>query len=191
MAELRQAVVSLTDIARVLRRRRTEQGAVELDSVEVKVQMSEDKDTTKIENLIPKQVRYECSERVKLRMTSLTHTQPLEVHETIAECMIFANHWVAKKIHSALPTSSLLRRHPPPSQDRFSHLRICARARGFQISTGTNKDLAGSLNKAEDSRDPEVNKVSLVASVVLLELRSTLSSLLDSSQPGHPGHVPG
>ena len=56
MAELRQAVVSLTDISRVLRRRRTEKGAVELDSVEVKVQMSEDKDTTEIENLIPKQV---------------------------------------------------------------------------------------------------------------------------------------
>lgn len=56
VADLRQAVVSLTDIARVLRHRRTEQGAVELDSVEVKVQMNKDKDTTEIENLIPKQV---------------------------------------------------------------------------------------------------------------------------------------
>ena len=54
--DLRQAVRSLTDIARVLKQRRAQAGAVELDSVEVKVQMSEDKDVTQIENLIPKEV---------------------------------------------------------------------------------------------------------------------------------------
>ena len=54
--ELRSAVRSLTDVARVLRHRRAQGGAIELDSIEVKVQMSEDKDATKIENLIPKQV---------------------------------------------------------------------------------------------------------------------------------------
>ena len=73
--------------------------------------------------------------------------------------MIFANHWVAKKIHSSLPTSSLLRRHPPPSQARFTHLRRCAGVRGFQILTGSNKELAESLDKAVDPHDPEFNKV--------------------------------
>ena len=58
--ELRSAVRSLTDVARVLKHRRAQGGAIELDSVEVKVQMSEDKDATKIENLIPKQV-YTCT----------------------------------------------------------------------------------------------------------------------------------
>ena len=56
MEDLRQAVTSLTDIARVLKQRRAQAGAVELDSVEVKVQMSEDKDATQIENLVPKEV---------------------------------------------------------------------------------------------------------------------------------------
>ena len=36
--------------------------------------------------------------------------QPLEVHETIAECMIFANHWVAKKICQAFPKNALVSR---------------------------------------------------------------------------------
>ena len=36
----------------------------------------------------------------------------LQVHETVAECMIFANHWVAKKIAKAFPQQALLRRHP-------------------------------------------------------------------------------
>ena len=56
--------------------------------------------------------------------------------------MIFANHWVAKKISSSLPTSALLRRHHPPSQYRFSHLRTCAGVKGFKILTGDNKELA-------------------------------------------------
>ena len=32
----------------------------------------------------------------------------MEIHETIAECMIFANHWVAKKIAEAFPNSALV-----------------------------------------------------------------------------------
>ena len=73
--------------------------------------------------------------------------------------MIFANHWVAKKISSSLPTSALLRRHHPPSQIRFSHLRTCAGIKGFKILTGDNRELAESLNRANDPQDPEINKV--------------------------------
>ena len=73
--------------------------------------------------------------------------------------MIFANHWVAKKISSSLPTSALLRRHHPPSQNRFSHLRTCAGVKGFKILTGDNRELAESLNRANDPQDPEINKV--------------------------------
>ena len=119
--ELRAAIKSLVEIARVLRERRAQggmralpltlsilntfthsilPGAVELESVEVRVQLSSpgDRVEPKIEDLVPK--------------------QPMEMHETIAECMIFANHWVAKRISESFPSSSLLRHHPPPSQDR-------------------------------------------------------------------------
>ncbi|CAI7992116.1 DIS3-like exonuclease 1 [Geodia barretti] len=139
LEELRGAVKTLSEIAHCLKQRRGEDGAVYLDSFEVKVVMGEEKGTANIEDLVPK--------------------QHLDVHDTIAECMIFANHWVAKKIHSSLPTSSLLRRHPPPSQTRFTHLRTCAGVRGFQILTGSNKELAESLDNAVDPHDPEVNKI--------------------------------
>ena len=58
--DLRQAILSLSSIARSFKERRTQAGAVDLDSVEVKVQISEEKDTKKIENLIPKQVINHC-----------------------------------------------------------------------------------------------------------------------------------
>ena len=98
---------------------------------------------------------------------TITPSQHLEVHDTIAECMILANHWVAKKLLSSLPTSSLLRRHPAPTQGRFSHLTVCARVKRFEMATETNLDLARSLDRAVDSRDPAVNKVSLYLEMLL------------------------
>lgn len=55
----------------------------------------------------------------------------------MAECMIQANHWVARKIQEAFPHQALLRRHPPPRQEFFSQLVDSAVARGFSISTGS------------------------------------------------------
>ncbi len=71
--------------------------------MEVRVQFSKPSDQTgpTIQDLVPK--------------------QPMEMHEIVAECMIFANHWVAKKIYESSPSSALLRRHPPPSQDMYAH----------------------------------------------------------------------
>jgi len=68
-------------------------------------------------------------------ITALVPKQPLEVHETVAECMIFANHWVARKIQESFPHQALLRHHPPPKQEFFNQLIDSAKARGFSIDT--------------------------------------------------------
>lgn len=68
-------------------------------------------------------------------ITALVPRQPLEVHETVAECMIYANHWVARKIQEAFPHQALLRRHPPPRQEFFSQLVDSAEIRGFRMDT--------------------------------------------------------
>lgn len=68
-------------------------------------------------------------------ITALVPRQPLEVHETVAECMIYANHWVARKIQEAFPCQALLRCHPPPRQQFFSRLVESAAAQGFSIDT--------------------------------------------------------
>uniref|UniRef100_W5N8W8 DIS3-like exonuclease 1 n=1 Tax=Lepisosteus oculatus TaxID=7918 RepID=W5N8W8_LEPOC len=136
LGELRRALETLTHVARHLRAQRDRGGALELEGVEVRAQLDEERN-----------------------ITALVPRQPLEVHETVAECMIFANHWAAKKIHESFPHEALLRHHPPPRQEYFAELRECARARGFTIDTQSNKALAASLDRAQDPRDSLVNKL--------------------------------
>ncbi|XP_075620127.1 DIS3-like exonuclease 1 isoform X2 [Balearica regulorum gibbericeps] len=136
LADLVWAISKLTDIARHVRAKRDSCGALELEGVEIRVQLD---DKNNIHDLIPK--------------------QPLEVHETVAECMILANHWVAKKISEHFLHQALLRQHPPPRQEFFTELRECASAKGFSIDTRSNKALAESLDKANDPLDPIVNKL--------------------------------
>ncbi|KAM9585745.1 DIS3-like exonuclease 1 isoform 1-T1 [Trichechus inunguis] len=136
LEELVWAIGKLTDIARHIRAKRDRCGALELEGVEIHVQLDEKKN---IHDLISK--------------------QPLEVHEMVAECMILANHWVAKKIWESFPHQALLRQHPPPHQEFFSELRECAKAKGFSIDTRSNKTLADSLGNAHDPSDPVVNRL--------------------------------
>ncbi|XP_069767412.1 DIS3-like exonuclease 1 isoform X2 [Narcine bancroftii] len=134
--DLTWAVEKLTEIARHTRTKRSLQGGLELEGIEIQVQLDERKN---ISDLVPK--------------------QPLEVHEIVAECMILANHWVAKKITENLPHQALLRRHPSPRQESFAVLVECARAKGFKMDTSCNKALADSLDMAKDPHDPLVNKL--------------------------------
>ncbi|XP_040270225.1 DIS3-like exonuclease 1 isoform X1 [Bufo bufo] len=130
------AIRKLTEVAQAVRSRRDMHGALELEGVEIRVQLGEEHS---IDDLVPK--------------------QPLQVHETIAECMILANHWVAKKICESYPQQALLRLHPPPRQEFFKELKETAHAKGFSIDTRTNKTLADSLEKANDPSDPLVNRL--------------------------------
>uniref|UniRef100_A0A8C7K3L0 DIS3-like exonuclease 1 n=1 Tax=Oncorhynchus kisutch TaxID=8019 RepID=A0A8C7K3L0_ONCKI len=136
LAQLTQALETLTHVARQLRAQRDKGGALELEGVEVRAQLDEDRN-----------------------ITALVPRQPLEVHETVAECMIYANHWVARKIQESFPQQALLRHHPPPRQEFFNQLQDSARARGFTIDTRSNKALADSLDRAVDPRDPLVNRL--------------------------------
>ena len=81
------------------------------------------------------------------------------MHETIAECMIFANSCVAEKISSSLPTCSLLRRHPPPLTDNLTTLVESASTKGWRLKVDSNKALSKSLDACVDPVDPDINKV--------------------------------
>ncbi|XP_034143266.1 DIS3-like exonuclease 1 isoform X2 [Esox lucius] len=136
LSHLIEALETLTQVARHLRAQRDQGGALELEGVEVRAQLDEDKN-----------------------ITALVPRQPLEVHETVAECMIYANHWVARKIQERFPQQALLRHHPPPRQEFFTQLQDSARALGFTIDTRSNKALADSLDQAVDPQDPLVNRL--------------------------------
>ena len=64
--DLRTAVIELMQLARRLRQGRTREGALELEGVEVRVQLG---DNRSIDDLIPKQVRLKLSVHNVARMT--------------------------------------------------------------------------------------------------------------------------
>ncbi|XP_056147130.1 DIS3-like exonuclease 1 [Lampris incognitus] len=136
LAQLKQALELLTHIARRLCTQRERGGALQLESMEVHAQLDQEKN-----------------------ITALLPSKPLEIHETVAQCMIYANHWVACKIHESFPQHALLRHHPPPRQDFFNQLIDTAKGKGFSIDTRSNKALAASLDCAVDPQDPLVNKL--------------------------------
>ncbi|XP_061743440.1 DIS3-like exonuclease 1 [Nerophis ophidion] len=136
LVQLIQALEMLTYVARHLRVQRDQGGALELEGVEVRAQLDNDKN-----------------------ITALVPRQPLEIHETVAECMIYANHWVAVKMQETFPHQALLRHHPPPRQEFFSQLVDSAKSKGFTINTRSNKALADSLDQAVDPQDPLLNKL--------------------------------
>jgi len=105
-------------------------------------------------NLESTEVQFEFEEK---SMTNIKPKEHLEVHETVAECMIMANHWVARKISEAFPSNSILRLHPPPKKDNFEELKICAKSKGWTVNTTSNKALAESLDRCSDAQDPTVN----------------------------------
>ena len=104
-SEVKESLMYLSTIAKKWQNTRLKEGALNLESTEVQFEFEE---------------------------KSLTNIKPkehLEVHETVAECMIMANHWVARKISEAFPSNSILRLHPPPKKDNFEELKICAKSR--------------------------------------------------------------
>ncbi|XP_034535039.1 DIS3-like exonuclease 1 [Notolabrus celidotus] len=165
LAQLTRALEMLTHVARHLRAQRDRGGALELEGVEVRAQLDEERN-----------------------ITALVPRQPLEVHETVAECMIYANHWVARKIQETFPHQALLRCHPQPREGFFSQLVESASAGGFTIDTRTNKALADSLDRAVDPQDPLVNRMlRMMATTAMSEALYFSTGLLSQDQFYHYG----
>ena len=97
---LKDNLTLLTKVAKIIQDFREEGGALKLES--------------------GSEVQFEFEESNVDQIKPKSH---LAVHETIAECMIFANHMVAKKISEAFPHQSLLRRHPAPNNSSFDELK--------------------------------------------------------------------
>ncbi|VDP42773.1 unnamed protein product [Schistosoma margrebowiei] len=169
--KLSKSISLLVDIASNIRERRLAKGGLELESVEVSVQFANPETRTgKLEDLIPK--------------------EPLEMHNTVAELMIFANHWVARRCVEYYPDRACLRRHPPPRPEYFDELKRCIACRGFVLDANSNLSLANSLKNASDPNDPEVNKVvrQLVTRAMTNALYfSTGSSNMTQDQFSHYG----
>ena len=153
--EVREALNHLSVIARKWQNTRQREGALNLESTEVQFEF----DQKNMKDLKPK--------------------EHLDIHETVAECMIMANHWVARKISSSFSTNSILRLHPPPKKDKFEELKQCALSRGWLVDTSSNKALATSLDRCNDTQDWTVNFL----------LRNIATSAMEQAQYFSTGSV--
>lgn len=125
--QLAEDVKMLGAIARELRGRRMEAGALTLASPEVKFKVEE-----------------ETSDPTDISVYELK-----EANRMIEEFMLFANIAVANKILESYPSQALLRKHPIPPSARFEKLVKQASAAGIVIDVSSSKTLSESLETAK------------------------------------------
>lgn len=131
------SVMGLARIARILRKRRIEHGALTLASPEVRFRLdSETQNPTDVGAYALK-----------------------EANAVVEEFMLLANITVSKKILRHFPTLGVLRRHPSPSKEQFTPLLNAARAVGVNLDISSSKALADSLDAAVRTGDPYFNKL--------------------------------
>ncbi|KAJ3157031.1 exosome catalytic subunit dis3 [Geranomyces variabilis] len=131
-----QGIKGLNALAKKLRAKRMEAGALTLASPEVRFKLEEDQ-----------------QDPVDVELKELKDTNAL-----VEEFMLLANIWVAKKVYEAFPESSMLRRHPKPPAANFESLQKAVGELGITLDVTTSRALADSLDKATTT-DPYINKL--------------------------------
>eukprot|EP00922_Rhytidocystis_sp_ex-Travisia-forbesii_P052889 GHVS01078436.1.p1 GENE.GHVS01078436.1~~GHVS01078436.1.p1 ORF type:complete len:555 (-),score=55.83 GHVS01078436.1:351-2015(-) len=128
----------LSRLAKKLREKRMDKGALELASAEVRFKLdSETHDPMDI-------AAYESRDTNKL----------------VEEFMLLGNSTVAEKILQHFPFCSILRRHPPPKDGALKTLRQLLATNGIEnFKFGDSKELAASLNRAVKPEDPYFNNL--------------------------------
>ncbi|KAG9288456.1 hypothetical protein G9A89_015662 [Geosiphon pyriformis] len=135
--DLTNGIRVLNQLAKKLHAKRLERGALTLASPEVRFQLEND-----------------SQDPVDVELKELKETNAL-----VEEFMLLANISVAEKIFSKFPSSSLLRRHPPPANANLENLSKAIAPFGFTLKFDTSKSLADSLNQAELPHEPYFNKL--------------------------------
>ncbi|XP_052872817.1 exosome complex exonuclease RRP44 [Anopheles cruzii] len=125
----------LNQLAKILKRRRTENGALVLASPEIRFQVDS-----------------ETHDPIDVKAKQL-----LDTNSMVEEFMLLANVSVAEKIEQEFPECAMLRRHPEPPQNNFEPLVKAAQHQGFRIVTESGKQLATSLDEAVNPANPYLN----------------------------------
>ncbi|XP_027347779.1 exosome complex exonuclease RRP44 homolog A isoform X2 [Abrus precatorius] len=127
---------NMNSLAKKMRLRRIERGALTLASAEVKFQI----DT-------------ETHDPLDIGMYQIR-----EANQMVEEFMLAANVSVAQQILKTFPLCSLLRRHPTPTREMLEPLLRTAAAIGINLDVSSSKALADSLDHAVGD-DPYFNKL--------------------------------
>ncbi|KAK2975679.1 hypothetical protein RJ640_027782 [Escallonia rubra] len=127
---------NMNKLAKIMRQRRIDRGALTLASAEVKFQI----DT-------------ETHDPLDIGMYQIR-----EANQMVEEFMLAANISVAEKILNHFPPCSLLRRHPSPTKEMLEPLLRTTAALGLSLDLSSSKALADSLDRAVGD-DPYFNKL--------------------------------
>ncbi|KTW27004.1 hypothetical protein T552_02496 [Pneumocystis carinii B80] len=134
--ELSISMKTLLMLSRKLRQKRYDNGALNLTSPELKLEIGT-----------------ETSDRITFESKKLYETNFL-----VEEFMLLANISVAHKIYEAYPEFAILRRHVAPPKENFETLRdILKVRRNMILNTESSKTLAVSLDKCVDPDEPYFN----------------------------------
>jgi len=123
-------------LSKKLKQKRTDAGALNLSSPEVRIQ-----------------VESEISDPMDVQTK-----QQLDTNSLVEEFMLLANISVATKIYEAFPQTALLRRHAAPPKTNFELLQNQLRVKkGMELRTDSSKALADSLDTCVKPQEPFFN----------------------------------
>lgn len=133
-----ESMRTLNMLAKKLRQKRMDAGALNLASPEVKIQTES-----------------ETSDPIDVQTKALVDTNSL-----VEEFMLLANISVAARIYQAYPNTAMLRRHGAPPKTNFEGLQdMLQKRKGMTLRVESSKALADSLDEAVDPKDAFINKL--------------------------------
>ncbi|KAI9489424.1 mitotic control protein dis3 [Zychaea mexicana] len=135
--DITKGIRVLNSLAKKLRQKRIERGALTLSSPEVRFNLEND-----------------SQDPVDVELKELKETNAL-----VEEFMLLANISVAEKIYSKFPMSALLRKHAAPPANNFDILRKALSEVDITLNVESSKALADSLDEAVLPNDPYFNKL--------------------------------
>ncbi|GAB4819868.1 hypothetical protein N2152v2_006914 [Parachlorella kessleri] len=136
---LQRALRFLSRLAASRRGARLAEGAVELESAELRFRTDKGGQPVEVD---VKQGGQPVEEIPMMRI--------------VAEMMIFANAAVAERTFRAFPRAALLRRHPPPRRDGFAEVLPLCESVGVELDFSSNAALSAGLEAAAAAAPPGV-----------------------------------
>ncbi len=133
--DLTQGLRRLNTIAKIMRAKRIQSGALTLSSNEIRFNL--DSETNDPIDVMTKELK--------------------ETNSMVEEFMLLANITVAKKIYETFPQFACLRRHPEPPASNFDPLIKAAESKAIAMKCDSGKSLADSLDQAHDPANPFFN----------------------------------
>lgn len=136
--ELTMGLRRLNNLAKILRQKRLDNGALVLaSSNEIKF--------------------VEIDTETHDNVTRIETKELLETNSMVEEFMLLANISVAEKLYQELPQLALLRCHQKPGASNFDELTIAAKSRGIEVDVKDGHSLSESLDKLKDPSNPYFN----------------------------------